>query len=159
MHAITPYAETALQSVTAVETNTAEAQIAPLKPPLSVDGTSGVVSRRELARARKRAAGMCAAVTERGRVTLDRDYPSMPTGPPNFEHREKQGAVVRPFLLVARPVYKPERMTNPAAHAALEKKWTKLNNTVRADGGVGCWDVKTVREARDVVLEAKQKGE
>ena len=41
----------------------------------------------------------------------------------------------------------------------MEKEWSKLNSTARADGGIGCWDLTTVREARDAVSEAKRKGE
>ena len=56
------------------------------------------------------------------------------------------------FASVARLVTKDEISKNPKAKAALDKEWQNLKNK-------GVWDEARVRECRDIVAEARRKGE
>ena len=56
------------------------------------------------------------------------------------------------FASVARLVTKDEISKNPKARAALDKEWQNLQNK-------GVWDESRVRECRDIVSEARRKGE
>ena len=64
-------------------------------------------------------------------------------GPPEGENLH--------FSCVARPVDRAERRTVKAAQDAVDDEWRKLRD-------VPCWDEKGVREANDVVREAKRDG-
>ena len=54
---------------------------------------------------------------------------------------------------VARPVSRKEMLANTAAMDAMWKEYSKLQDTRKV------WDVSKVREARDVIREAKVKNE
>ena len=87
----------------------------------------------------------------------------MPTVPIGRQlHRDRVPDVERhlnPFAAcVARKVPRKE-WSNPKAKAALDKEWNKLKFHAHPTGkGVGVWDEKGVREARNVRSEARESG-
>lgn len=73
------------------------------------------------------------------------------------EHREKCSQVEepRPFrVCMAHGVKRQERLSNPQAQAALQRKWGRL----RACGTKGCWDERAPKERSQVAAERKAAG-
>ena len=79
--------------------------------------------------------------------------PAMPTNSWIPPHRERLSQSPFPFnVLVARPVGRKERTSNPRARESVQKEWDKL----RRAGKCGCWDESGVREWADVAAEARR---